>query len=144
MSFDKTQVDFDVGCNYEVLQDGEYKHQPCNIADIFISGVNARYTDQHNNPCNKTFWVVMLKTKNCYHFGAHLMDLMQSHKKKTFGQSREQARFFSDVYDLWNQVLLHSQSMSPSVQSYLRENGLVHVDPIQSMLQPGESFCCFT
>jgi hypothetical protein len=132
------QVEFDAGCNYEVLQNGEYKLQPSKIADILISGVNARYMDHNSNWCNKTFWVVMLKTKNCYNFGAHLMDLMQLHKKKCFGQTRDQSRFNTEVYDLWNQVLLHSQAMSPSAQHYFRENGLVHIDPVQSIMQPGK------
>ena len=105
LSMDQISTDHEINC--EILEEDGVKLVPTTVADIFVSAVNAVFDDKQGVRCNKPFWVVMLKTKNNYHMGRHLQDLLNAHTltgKGSFGMSREKMNTYAQVFDLWNKV----------------------------------------
>jgi hypothetical protein len=117
-----------------------------NIADMLLVPVTATYLQRQREGSQSrrstTFWMLVVKTRNCYNLLNHMHEyiIASSSKNISTGGVRapsggSHASGSSHTLELLREVLLYQYKMSPSVCAHIAREKMVHVDPFEQFNQ---------
>lgn len=83
------------------------------------------------------FWMVMLKTRKCYNFAAHLHWLVSSvDKKDRTNMKKLVMREYEDVMCMLREIIMYQYEQSPNAVAFFRAQGPgTRIDPLQRLTE---------
>ncbi len=95
-------------------------------------------SDEYETKKITSFWMVMLKTRKCYNFLAHLQWLVErADAEDKSNMKNAMQKQFEGVMDMLRNVLLHQYEMNANFVGSLRESGhTTRLDPLKRLQNP--------
>lgn len=138
--FERATIDeypHDFYCNFSVDPGADRVTRVVPFAEIILSPCVASYRSLSTGArLRKVFWLVILKTKVVYNVCRHLCDFLR--QKDLAGVDTVTQKRMEDVYLLWQEVILHQHSMSPSIMSMYKREKVMSSDPLSRLDQEGD------
>jgi hypothetical protein len=132
-----------------------YTEKSVKLGEILVCPVCTKYSIADAEQ-TMVFWLVIYKARRCFDFSGHVSDIISTQvffcslfftcfgcittmffqeKEATNGKRKGFVnKDLEKMVELIRNILLYQYKMSPNADNYLREEGAIHVDPFDRML----------